>query len=293
MTPQARRWHLAEQTITSLGAGEGPLVICLHGFPDNLHSFRYQAPALVQAGYRVECPALPGYEPESCNPRGRYDLTWVSDRMIELINQMAPGGELVHLVGHDWGALAGYVMAARSPQRFRSLTALTIPYNLSLPRILRQAPAYLANSWYIQLFQLPAVAEHLLARKDWTLVERLIRQWSPGWTMDPRTLADIKRTLAQPGVKAAALAYYRAIYGTWPGARHARAWLNDRIEVPCLMMEGTQDGCIHPSLWSLVKPASFPSSLRHERIGGGHFLHQEQPERVNGLLLDWIQENAC
>ena len=288
MQGEIKRWPLAGYSISSLSAGEGPLVLCLHGFPDNARSFRFQVPALVEAGFRVECPWLPGYEPASQNRRGRYDLERVSNLLMTLIDAMAPGDQPVHLVGHDWGALISYVLAARWPTRFTSLTALTIPYNLTLPRILLQAPAYLRSSWYIQLFQLPGLAEHLLARDQWSLVEGLIRRWSPGWQMDPKVLDDIKDTLAAPGVREAALAYYRAIYGTWPGARHARGWLDGRIEVPCLMVEGQDDGCIHRSLWPLVKPASFPAGLRHARIGGGHFLHQERPELFNPVLLDWL-----
>ena len=284
-----RRWALGRGGISSFGAGQGPLVLCLHGFPDNADSFRHQLPALTAAGFQVECPLLPGYEPNSRHPEGHYDLEAVSNSLAELIDHMTDDSQEVHLVGHDWGALISYALAVRQPRRFASLTALTIPYNLSLGSVLRRAPAYLRNAWYIQLFQVPVLAEHLLERDNWHLVERLIRQWSPDWSMPADHLAAIKCTLSQPGVKRAALAYYRAIYGSWPGARHARRLLNTELSLPCLLIQGLRDGCIHDSLWRLLNPASFPRGLCHERVDAGHFPHQERPEEVNELILNWVR----
>lgn len=290
-TGRWRRWNLGPGAISSFGAGQGPLVLCLHGFPDNAGSFRHQLPALAAAGFRVECPLLPGYEPDSRHPDGRYDLEAVTDSLAALIDQMAGHDREIHLVGHDWGALISYALAVRRPQQFASLTALTIPYNLSLMAIMRRAPAYLRTAGYIQLFQVPGLAEHLLERDNWRLVDRLIRQWSPDWSMPADQRAAIKCTLSQPGVKRAALAYYRAIYGAWPGARHARRLLNTELPLPCLLVQGLRDGCIHASLWRLLNPASFPRGLRHERVRAGHFPHQEQPEQVNGLILDWLRRH--
>ena len=288
---ECRIWQVGGLSVTSRGAGSGPLVMCLHGFPDNAGSFRHQMPALVAAGYRVECPLLPGYEPGSQLPDGRYDLDAVSAVLLALLDQMRPG-EKVHLVGHDWGALTALVMAARAPHRFASVTSLTLPWGLSLPAVLSRAPRYLLHARYIQLFQIPGLAEWVLERRNWQFVADLIRRWSPGWRMPEPVLADIRRTLSQPGVKAAALAYYRAIYGTWRGAYRARAWLHGTLRVPALMVEGTRDGCIHPSLWTLLNPDDFAAGMKHVRLPAGHFLHQEVPGHFNPVLLDWLHRHA-
>lgn len=292
-----RRFHYGELSTTAVVAGtSGALVVCLHGFPDNLHSFRHQMAALVAAGCQVVCPALPGYEPSSLDPAGHYDMDSVADRLLALIRQvrqeLGQADQPVHLIGHDWGAIAGFAAVNKAPALFRTFTSISIPYNLSWQGILRHAPAYVRYAWYIQLFQLPLIPENLLLRSNGKFIDRLLRDWSPGWEMPQAIREDIKATLTQPGVKQAALAYYRAIPGLSVRARRSRAILNDHIAVPTLLIEGTQDGCIHPHLWHLLDPASFTAGMTHARVESGHFPHQEQPQVVNRLLLQHLPGKA-
>jgi pimeloyl-ACP methyl ester carboxylesterase len=291
-----RRFHHGELSTTAVVAGAagaaGALVVCLHGFPDNLHSFRHQLPALVEAGYQVVCPLLPGYEPSSQDPAVHYDMDSVADRLLALIRQVREelglADQPLHLIGHDWGAIAGFAAVNKAPDLFRTFTSISIPYNLRWQGIMRHAPAYVRYAWYIQLFQLPLLPENLLLRRQGSFIDRLLRDWSPGWEM-PQTIREgIKGTLAQPGVTQAALAYYRAIPGLSARARRARALLNDRIVVPTLFIEGTQDGCIHSHLWRLLNPASFSMGMKHAQVEAGHFPHQEQSQAVNRLLLQHL-----
>lgn len=287
-----QHFHYGNLSSSAQVAGAGPLVFCLHGFPDNLHSFRYQVPVLVQAGYRVVCPAMPGYEPSSLDPAGHYDMDSVSDRLLALVRQvrreLGSADAPVHLIGHDWGAIAGFAAVNKAPELFHTFTSISIPYNLNWQGILRYAPAYVRYAWYIQLFQLPLLPENLLLRRHGIFIDRLLSDWSPGWEM-PRAIREgIKATLAQPGVKQAALAYYRAIPGLSARARRARALLNDRIDVPTLLIEGTQDGCIHPHVWRLLKTDSFSAGMIHAKVEAGHFPHQERPQVVNRLLLQHL-----
>jgi len=90
---------------SALAAGKGPLILCLHGFPDNYHSYDQQIPALVDAGFRVVVPMLRGYEPQSQPPDGDYHLNKMVKDVLGWIDQL--GAEKAHLVGHDWGAVIG------------------------------------------------------------------------------------------------------------------------------------------------------------------------------------------
>src|SRR5690606_7841005 len=148
-----RTYQVGDQQFSAIVAGQGALVLCLHGFPDNNQSFRHQIPALVAAGYQVVCPLLPGYEESSQNRAGHYDMETVADTLAALIRaiQHQHGAQQpVHLIGHDWGALAGYALCVRQPELLRSFAALTIPYNLTLGAVLTRAPVQLTYSWYIQ-----------------------------------------------------------------------------------------------------------------------------------------------
>ena len=288
-----RRFRCGGRSSSVLVAGErGDLVVCLHGFPDNHHSFRHQIPALAAAGYRVACPLLPGYEGSSADPLGRYDMEAVAERLLELVEQIrrevGAQDDALHLVGHDWGAIAGFVAVNKAPTLFRTYTSISIPYNLTWQAILRQAPAYLRYAWYIQWFQVPWLPERVLVRDDGAFIDRLIRAWSPGWEMPEEVRRGIKATLSAPGVAWAALAYYRAIPGISAGARRARQRFDDRIAVPTLLIEGARDGCIHPHLWRLLKPASFAAGMRHAVMEAGHFPHQEDPAYLNALLLSHL-----
>ena len=273
--------------------GTGTVVLCLHGFPDHAGSFRFQARALAEAGYRAVLPTLRGYEPSSIPPDGDLHIVRMAEDVIGWIDDL--GAERVHLVGHDWGAVIAYAAAALAPERFHSLTTLAIPHPGRLQAGIRKVPSQLRNSWYMMFFQLRGLSDWVVERNDWAFIERLWRDWSPGWTLPAEELAEVKRTLAQPGVKRAALGYYRAMADRRSEAgRRTLELLERRIEVPTLALTGAKDGCMDSRLHDLVMhEEDFPAGLVVRRFDdAGHFLHQEAPEAVNEVLLGWLAEHG-
>jgi pimeloyl-ACP methyl ester carboxylesterase len=274
--------------------GEGPLVMCLHGFPDHARSFRFQADALSAMGYRVVSPSLRGYEPSSQPRDNDYTLLSVAHDVLAWLDELQV--ERCHLIGHDWGALVAYVAAALAPERLWSLTTLAIAHPGRLEReALRRRPSQLLKSWYIFFFQLPGVAELALERDDWALIERLWASWSPGFRLSPEELQALKKTFAQPGVKGAALSYYRELFRPFSKpARETRRRLRAPYTIPTLALTGERDGCMDSRLHDvLMYDVDFPAGLRVERLPGvGHFLHQEAPDAVNRLLLDWLASHT-
>src|SRR5271165_1925730 len=111
------RLELDDVTLSCSTAGEGPVVLALHGFPDDATTFRHQVPALVAAGYRVVCPTLRGYAPSGLSRSGRYDAEALGRDVLALANRFSPAAP-VRLVGHDWGAIAAFAAAALAPARF-------------------------------------------------------------------------------------------------------------------------------------------------------------------------------
>src|SRR5262245_47195268 len=100
-----------------LELGNGPLLLCLHGFPDCAFTYRYLWPVLAEAGFRGVAPFMRGYAPTSRPPDGRYQSVLLAQDAVALISAL--GAEQAFVVGHDWGALATYGAAALAPERVR------------------------------------------------------------------------------------------------------------------------------------------------------------------------------
>jgi pimeloyl-ACP methyl ester carboxylesterase len=148
------------------------------------------------------------------------------------------------------------------------------------------------RSWYMFFFQGP-FAEGAVAYDDFRFLERLWKDWSPGYRCPPEEMEALKATFRRPGVVEAALAYYRAAFD--PGRhRPDLADLQNRmmlspIEVPGLVLHGADDGCIGGYLLDGMA-ALYPRGLRVETIPeAGHFLHVEQPDVVNRIVLDFLR----
>ena len=281
-------------SFSALTQGSGPIVLCLHGFPDNMRSFRLQLPALAAAGFRAIAPTLRGYEPSAQPADGDYHIVRMVEDVIGWIDDL--GQERVHFVGHDWGAVIGYAVATHAPGRLYSLTTMALPHPGRLQSEgIRKLPGQLLNSWYMFFFQLRGLADVAVEAWDWAFIEKLWRDWSPGWELPPEELANVKRTLAQPGVKRAALGYYRAAFDFFSSAsRDTTKLLTAKTPVPTLALTGARDGCMDTRMHDVAMSTDdFPAGLEVVRVdGAGHFLHQEKPDEVNRVLLDWLQRSA-
>jgi len=270
----------------------GRVVICLHGFPDNAGSFRFQLPALAEAGYRAIAPTLRGYEPSSQPADGDYSLVALARDVVAWIDDL--GEARVDLVGHDWGAGIVYVAGALAPERFHSLTTIAVPHAARFADGIRKVPGQVAKSWYMMFFQLRGIAEIALELNDWSLIKKLWRDWSPGYDLTEETWADLRSTFAAAGVKKAMLGYYRhnASLGVLMGWKKTAASTLTTVPVRTLAITGADDGCIDTRLFDHVfLDEDFPNGFRVERIQhAGHFTHQEKPEEINRLLLDWLKD---
>ncbi len=269
---------------------QGPAVICLHGFPDTARTFFKQSAAMVAAGYRVVAPMLRGYEPLSQPASGDYSLLALSSDVVALMDALLM--RRAHIIGHDWGAAIGYTVAAQAPNRCLSLVAMAVPHSARFFKGIRRVPSQLKKSWYMNFFQLRGVAERRLAKNDWALVKRLWRDWSPGYELSQGEFDWLRQTFAAPGVNTAMLAYYRqnasprVLLGL---GKSSTAELTE-VPVPTLAITGADDGCIDTRMFDYVfLPEDFPAGVRIERVkDAGHFVHLEQPQLINLMLLDWL-----
>lgn len=274
---------LGDVTLSVSVAGKGPVVLLAHGFPDDAGTFRAQSEALIGAGYRVIAPTMRGYAPSGIAASGRYDPAALGGDLVALADRFSPR-EPVRIMGHDWGAVAGYAAAAIAPSRVSHLAALAVPHPRAFLRALA-APGQLARSSYMLFFQLPGVADALLGARDLALVDRLWRRWSPGYTPSEREMEAVKSGIR--GRIRHVLGYYRALPGSLASAASTQLVLGD-TRVPTLRLHGADDGCIAPSAGE--GEARHHTSLFESHVieRAGHFLHRERPDEVSLSVLSFF-----
>jgi pimeloyl-ACP methyl ester carboxylesterase len=286
---QERVLKVGDLAFTAWEMGEGPVVICLHGFPDTPATWRHLLPELAAAGYRAVAVTSRGYEPSSQPSDCDYSLAALSCDVIGWIEALDV--DQAHLVGHDWGSSICHIAAARAPERVLSLTALAVPHPAGFGAVVATDFEQLERSWYVFLFQAEALSDVIVEADDFALLEHLWRRWSPGWSPDPIALEAMRRVFAKPGVRTAALGYYRGAFD----AAHPRAAESARlgmtpIQAPVLGLSGQIDGCISPDVFEAsMPPALFPGGRRLERWPAvGHFLHLENPGLAGERIARWL-----
>jgi pimeloyl-ACP methyl ester carboxylesterase len=288
MTPRTIR--TPNVTFEALEAGSGPLVLCLHGFPDQARSFRHQLPALARAGFHAVAPHMRGYAPTGAPADGRYDGMALGEDVVALLDALDAPRAVVF--GHDWGAAATYFAALLAPHRFERVVTAAVPYGPQFFRSLATSPAQQRRSWYMFFFQ-HALADAALAHDDFALIDRLVEEWSPGWAWPAEDREATKASFRRAGTVGAALGYYRATMGPAfadPVVLEASAAaMSAPLAMPGLVLHGERDGCIGAELVAPMREY-FPRGLRVEIVpGAGHFVHQERPDAVNRIVLDFLR----
>lgn len=253
------------------GPGDGPLALCLHGFPDSAWTWRHLLPALAEAGYRAVAPWLRGYAPTGVPADSRYGVHALGDDANRLHAALG-GDERAVLVGHDWGASAAYAAAATEPERWARLVTEAVPPFSSMAQGFLTYDQ-LRRSWYIFFFQTP-LADMAVPMDDLGFVDRLWADWSPGYDA-AEDLAHVKDALRAPENLAAALGYYRAMFDP---AQAAGGAVGPHRQ-PWLYLHGRDDGCLGVEL----APAD---AVVLE--GAGHFAHLERPDEYNAHVLKFL-----
>lgn len=258
------------------GPADGPVVVLLHGFPQQNASWQPIIALLTAAGYRCLAPNQRGYSPGARPLRRRdYRVEELVKDTLALID--ASGAERVHLVGHDWGAAVAWGVAEYAPERLASLSALSVPHPRAFLRSLLTSRQGLA-SWYMYVNQLPWLAERFMLGRDGkgaTIAKSLIRSGLP-----PAAAERDARAMAEAGALTAALNWYRAV----PMSRSGRGG-SSKITVPTLYIWSDRDIAI------TAKPAHDTAQYvsgpyRFETLhGASHWLPEEKPVEVAEMLL--------
>lgn len=254
-------------------AGAGEPLLLLHGWPQHWYMWRYLLPRLTRH-YRVLCPDFRG-QGWSAAPRAGYLKEQLADDILGLLDELRLPS--VRLMGHDWGAWVGFLLALRAPRRIRRFAALGIvpPWPAPERRLLRHLPRF----WYQAVLSAPVLGERLLRART-GFVARLIRgnsarpeAWRP---------ADLEWYAAPLRERARARASVR-LYRTFL-LREALPVLRGRyrrrpLEVPTLLVLGRQDRVIKAEL--VQGQHRTADRMQLELVEeSGHFLPEEVPELI-------------
>jgi len=270
--------------------GDGPLALCLHGFPDTPHTWRHLLPRLADSGYRAVAPFSRGYAPTGVPADGVYQTGALAADANALHDALGGDRDAV-IIGHDWGAVATYGAAAHEPHRWARVVGMAVPPAGVVAAAFLTNVDQLQRSWYMFVFQHP-LAELVVPANDFAFVERLWSQWSPGY--DPSTdLPYVRQSLADASNLQAALGYYRAALGNGPvDARFddAQAATSHVPPQPTLYLHGRDDGAIGVEVAEAA--AVMTADDEHVTIEVldhcGHFLHLERPDAVNDRVVEFL-----
>jgi pimeloyl-ACP methyl ester carboxylesterase len=256
-------------------AGSGPAVLLLHGFPDTHELWRHQVPALTAAGFRPIAPDLRGFG--ASDRPGTYDLGAHVGDLLGLLDRLEVA--TAHVVGHDWGAALGWLLAALAPDRVDSLTALSVGHPAAFARA---GLAQREKSWYMLLFQFEGVAEQWLSAEEFAN----LREWSGHPDAD-----SVVARLAAPGALTAALGIYR--HSLPPSSLVAPRPALPPITVPTLGVWSSGDRFLLEEPM-IASGAYVTGPWTYTRVAdAGHWLQLDRPDAVNQLLLDFLARSLA
>jgi pimeloyl-ACP methyl ester carboxylesterase len=276
------------------GPADGPVVMLMHGFPYDIHSYVDVAPQLVAQGCRVIVPYLRGYGPtrfrDPATPRSGEQAALGAD-LIALIDAL--GIPRAVFAGYDWGGRAACVGAALWPDRCAGLVSLN-SYNIQdIARAMVPAKAEReVPLWYQYYFQLERGRAGLAANRR-EIARILWQQWSPNWHFDDATFERSALAFDNPDYVDVVIHSYRHRFGLADGdPRYADLQRGlaalPAITVPTITLDGAGDG-VAPATDGTSSAAKFTGPRTHRIIPrAGHNLPQEEPETFAGAVMELV-----
>ena len=299
-------------------AGQGPLVVLCHGWPELSYSWRNQIPALAEAGFHVVAPDMRGYGQSSAPPEATaYSIFDTVGDIVGLVQALGETKAMV--VGHDWGAPVAWHAALFRPDIFTAVAGLSVPppfRGRGKPLdLLRQGGI---TNFYWQYFQAPGVAEAEFER-DVARTMRIVlggrgladpsaamfvlegkgflghgnpEEPLPAW-LSETDLAYFTETFRQSGFRGG-LNWYRNLDRNW---ELTAPWQDAQIHQPSLFIAGSKDAVITGLIGAkrVNELERVLPNLKRRLIieGAGHWVQQERPEEVNAALVKFLKENAA
>jgi pimeloyl-ACP methyl ester carboxylesterase len=268
----SRRVNGVDLHVVEAGENSDPLIILLHGFPEFWWAWRKQITPLAEQGYHVVVPDMRGYN-TSDRPRDVSDYT--VDVLAGDVSALAEiyGAEQYHLVGHDWGAVIGWWVAARDPSRLSRAALIAGPHPDVWSKQSLMHPTQALRSAYIAAFQLPWLPEATLGAFDFAALKGMMQGSALEDTFEPGAFDHYAQAWAQSGSLTGMLNYYRALRERKTSQEPAR------LKPPILVLWSDQDRLLERH----IMQASFDLCDDGRFVvvdGASHWPHLDQPVRV-------------
>jgi pimeloyl-ACP methyl ester carboxylesterase len=274
------------------GPADGPVVILLHGWPYDIHSYADVMPALAAKGYRVIVPYLRGYGTTrflAADAVRNGQPSAMAQDIVALMDALKI--EKAVLAGYDWGARTANIVAALWPERCKAMVSVS-GYLIGNPEAGKMPlPPKAELQWWYQFYFATERGRagydkyrHEFAKLIWQLA-------SPQWRFDDATFDRSAKALDNPDHVAITIHNYRWRLGLAEGeakydALEKRLAASPVIAVPTITMEGDANGAPHPEPAAYAK--KFSGKYRHRLIRGGigHNLPQEAPQAFVEAVID-------
>jgi pimeloyl-ACP methyl ester carboxylesterase len=267
-------------------AGEGPLLLMLHGFPEFWGTWYRQIPVLARH-FKVVAPDLRGCGDSDKPPKG-YDARTLADDILGLINTFGEGRP-ARIVAHDWGGFIAWALSYLDPDRLDRLSILNSPQ----PYLYRQkvmTTTQLFKSLYVLFFSMPVLPDWFLRYNDGGGIETVFycAAYRPA-ALSKQYIAVAKAEMLKPKAIHCGLEYYRVT--TFSGKKNIE-FMSGVTNVPIQIIWGANDPALGVGLLDGLE--NYASHLLvHKLPKVGHWVNHEAPEDVNRLLLEWqLPEHA-
>lgn len=261
--------------VRETGPADGRPVLLLHGFPQTSRSWDAVADRLVAAGCRCLAPDQRGYS-SGARPDGvaAYGMDAIVGDAVGLLDAL--GLDRVDVVGHDWGANVGWLLASWHPDRVRTLTAVSVPHPRAYGAAMRHDPEQQQKGSYIKLFLLEGKAEETLLAED----ARRLRRMFAGGELSDDAIEHYVATLSEPGALTAALNWYRAAFG---GERRGPSL--EQLTVPTTYVWSNGDAALARSGAEACGQYVAADYRFVELDGVSHWIPEQAPDALAAAIL--------
>jgi pimeloyl-ACP methyl ester carboxylesterase len=278
------------------GPPDGPLVLLLHGWPDDIRGWRGLSPHLEKAGFRWVAPWLRGFGPtrfRSDNFVRDGSAVALAQDAIDLVHHL--GCSKFSVVGHDWGARAAYTLAALFPERISCITALALAHS---PRGQFPTPTFeQSRRWWYQWFMTTDRGAEAVRADPKGFARLQWDTWSPPGWFDNEEFEATAKSFENPDWVNVTLHAYRSRWKA-ESSDDRYAPLRERLgsvetlSTPTLLIQGGGDNC-DPASESEGQEPYFTGGYRREILSGvGHFPAREASDEVANSILSHLKAST-